>query len=289
MSSIEKLYCCPSCKGSLKKGEKAFFCKKCKVNYKIVKGIPIFLKEASLTEYSNYQIEYFTNSIKEPPIFISWMDKYMQRLFENLHFKKNTVILDLATGDGYGALKLAKKGYDVIALDFTFSCLLRIQKEAKRQKIADKIHLICADATALPLKEASIDITIANAILEHIPQERKAISELRRVSKKAAGLMVVVPLAYRYLWPFFLPANYYHDKRIGHLRRYSKKDFELKFKSWKIKKIYYTGHLIKVALFLVAYIFKIRALDKPAERADEFFMNTPYGASNITVFLTKMK
>ncbi len=286
-TEIPNMFCCPTCKGSLKKDKQILLCKKCKSEYNVLNDIPILLKESLLTKYSFKQIEYFSDSIKEPPIFIGWMDSFMQRLYQNLNFTKNTLILDLATGDGYSALKLAKKGYDVIALDFTFPTLLRLKREAKKQKLLDKIHFVCADATALPLKNRFVDITIANAILEHIPKERKAISEVNRVSKKRAGLMVVVPLAYRYIWPFFIPVNYYHDKRIGHLRRYSKKDFESKFKSWNIKQVYYTGHLIKVALFLIAYTFKLRFLDNTAEKTDSLFMNKPYGASNITVFMTK--
>lgn len=287
--TLNDLFCCPTCKGLLQKNKNSLICKKCKTTYKIVQGIPVLLKESLLTDYAIGQIDYFTESVNKPPIFIAWMDTFMQRIFLNLPLKKNSVILDLATGDGYCALKLAQKGYDVIALDFTFETLIQLREKAKHLKVDKKIHLVCADATQLPLKNKKVDVVIANAILEHIHKEKTAIKEMDRVCKKNAGLMVVVPLAYKYLWPFFIPVNYYHDKDIGHLRRYSEKDFQKKFKSWKIKQIYYTGHLIKVTLFLVAYVFKWRSLDKPAEKSDEFFMNRPYGASNISVFLTKIK
>lgn len=288
LSQILQYLACPVCKGTLK-NDKNLFCIKCKTKFTVVKDIPVLLKKKHMTEYFESQIDYFDDYSKEGPIFTSWMDSYLERLFKNLPFKKQAVVLDIATGDGYIALALAKKGYTVISLDLTLSLLLKLQKEAKKQKIADKILFVCAEATSLPIRNNSIDIVTANAIIEHIPEEKVFINEIGRVSKKNSGLMIATPLAYYRLLPFFIPFNYWHDKDIGHLRRYTGESLKKKFSQWDMVNVYYTGHIFKASLFLLAYIFKLPQLDALAEASDSPFLHIPYGGSNITAFFKRKK
>lgn len=260
-------------------------CINCNHKYEFKNEIPILIDKIS--PYNEGQIQYFDEYSKDGPIFTAWMDSYLKRFFENLNPKKGNVVLDIATGDGYMAIELAKRGFKVIALDLSLAMLLKLKEKVKRLGIESKVLLVCADATFLPIKNKIADIVTANAILEHLPEEKEAIKEIERVTKYGAGLMVATPLAYRYIWPFFIPINFYHDKKIGHLRRYTRKKLEERFINWKTINVFYTGHLLKVLLFILAYIFRFRSLDKTAEKVDNLFKNIPYGASNITIFFRK--
>ena len=51
-----------------------------------------------------------------------------------------------------------------------------------------------ADICALPFKDNSYDLILCNHVLEHIPNDRKAMSELYRVLKKGGTLIAQVPL-----------------------------------------------------------------------------------------------
>jgi SAM-dependent methyltransferase len=51
------------------------------------------------------------------------------------------------------------------------------------------------DITAIPFPEASIDMLICNHVLEHVPDDRKAMSELFRVLKPGGRAIVQVPMA----------------------------------------------------------------------------------------------
>jgi len=51
-----------------------------------------------------------------------------------------------------------------------------------------------ADICALPFQDNSYDLILCNHVLEHIPNDRKALSELYRVLKKGGTLIAQVPL-----------------------------------------------------------------------------------------------
>jgi len=51
-----------------------------------------------------------------------------------------------------------------------------------------------ADLCALPFEDNSYDLILCNHVLEHIPNDRKALTELYRVLKKGGTLIAQVPL-----------------------------------------------------------------------------------------------
>lgn len=73
-------------------------------------------------------------------------------------------------------------------------------------------------ATNIPFKEGSFDIICMIDVLEHIKEQDLAISEAKRVVKKQGFIFIVGP-AFPLLWSS-------RDRRLGHLRRYIKKDLE---------------------------------------------------------------
>ena len=51
------------------------------------------------------------------------------------------------------------------------------------------------DATAIPLEGGSVDFIICNHVLEHIPNDKKAMSEFYRVLKLGGAALLQVPMA----------------------------------------------------------------------------------------------
>jgi ubiquinone/menaquinone biosynthesis C-methylase UbiE len=58
------------------------------------------------------------------------------------------------------------------------------------------VKIIKADITNIPFEDNSFDIIICNHVLEHIPDDRLAMSELYRVMKKGAWAILQVPIDY---------------------------------------------------------------------------------------------
>jgi SAM-dependent methyltransferase len=77
-----------------------------------------------------------------------------------------------------------------------------------------------ADACALPLGERSVDAVLSANLLEHVPDDDRALEEIARVLRPGARAVVVVPVG---------PGNYdYYDRFLGHERRYARGELAAK-------------------------------------------------------------
>ena len=164
------------------------------------------------------------------------------------------------------AIELAKLGFNIIATDLTFAELVKLKANILQLKLERKILLVCASSEDLPIKTGVADGMVANAILEHLPHEKKAIKEIERVLKYGASLMLAMPIQLQYVWPFLWPVNILHDRRIGHLRRYTRANILEGFHRFREMKTYYTGSLGKIVCLAFKMLTKDSRWDKRAEK-----------------------
>ncbi len=75
-----------------------------------------------------------------------------------------------------------------------------------------------ADATALPVADASIDLVVAFDVLEHIEDDEAAVAHVFRALRPGGRYLVAVPCDPR-LWSA-------HDEAVGHVRRYTRATLE---------------------------------------------------------------
>jgi SAM-dependent methyltransferase len=59
------------------------------------------------------------------------------------------------------------------------------------------VKITKADITAIPFEAESFDVILCNHVLEHIPDDRKAMSELKRVLKPGGWCILQVPIDYK--------------------------------------------------------------------------------------------
>jgi ubiquinone/menaquinone biosynthesis C-methylase UbiE/uncharacterized protein YbaR (Trm112 family) len=283
---LSKYLCCPKCKLKFCNN---FYCKYCKIKYKVIEGIPVLINASKLTNQIFKQTKYFENEsvLKIKYVFENWQLKYVNIFKKYLKFNSNTVIVDNGTGSGYMAIELAKMGFNVIATDITFAELFKLKKILVKLKLVDRVLPICCLSEDLPIISNSIHGLVANAVLEHIENDKNAVIEIKRVLKNKSPLMVTTPLSYKYIWPFFWLINYIHDKRIGHLRRYDDGMLINLFTGFDKIQIFYTGHLLKVFGVIINRIFNLKTIDDWIEKIDILSCNIKYGASNIIIIFIK--
>jgi SAM-dependent methyltransferase len=108
----------------------------------------------------------------------------------------------------------------------------------------------------LPFEDAAFDLVTATDVLEHIPDDRAAARELRRVAKPGGSLLITVP-AYEWLWS-------QHDDSHHHQRRYTLRQLRstLIGAGWRpVVQTYFNS-------ILLAPIALVRTISKNGERSD---------------------
>ncbi|WP_439594862.1 methyltransferase domain-containing protein [Falsiroseomonas sp.] len=98
-------------------------------------------------------------------------------------------VLDVASGEGYGAAILASLARSVVGVEIDQDSV----DHAKAQYASDKLRFLQGDALALPLPDASIDLVVSFETLEHLPDQAKFLSEVRRVLRPGGLFLVSTP------------------------------------------------------------------------------------------------
>lgn len=106
-------------------------------------------------------------------------------------------------------------------------------------------RLLRADACQLPLADRSVDAICSANLLEHVPDDRRALREIARVLRPGGRAAIVVPAG---------PGTYdYYDRFLGHERRYGRGELAGKARAAGLSTIEecYLGSLIYPAFWLV--------------------------------------
>jgi len=94
-------------------------------------------------------------------------------------------------------------------------------------------ELVKSSADKLEVENERFDLVTGFDILEHMEDDRQALSEMYRVCKKGGHILLTVP-AHRFLWSG-------HDRALGHKRRYSHEEIKIRIESagFEIRKLSY--------------------------------------------------
>jgi SAM-dependent methyltransferase len=145
--------------------------------------------------------------------------------FDKLGVRSGQRVLDLGCGAGRHAFELYRRGADVVAFDQDVAELENVavmfaaMEEAGEVPDGGRATTMSGDALALPFPDDHFDHVIASEILEHIPEDEKAMHELVRVVKPGGRVSVTVPRWFpeRVCWAL---SDAYHEVEGGHVRIY---------------------------------------------------------------------
>ena len=96
------------------------------------------------------------------------------------------VVLDIASGSGYGSYELAKTASKVIGVDVDQDAI----DYAKAKYKKPNLKFIKSNGLRIPLDDNSVDMVVSMETIEHIEDDRAFIDELHRVLKPN-GLVVI--------------------------------------------------------------------------------------------------
>ncbi len=156
----------------------------------------------------------------------------LKKIMSLIPKRKNIKILDAGCGEGqllsmiskkFGSLNLKLYGTDITTISL---------KSAKKRIKNTKFSL--QDLRNLDYKDEFFDIIICTEVIEHIPEYKKVLKELKRVLKKVGTLIISFPN--EFLWTisrFFLRRKPIREP--GHVNSFSPKKI-IKEVNLKVKK-----------------------------------------------------
>jgi ubiquinone/menaquinone biosynthesis C-methylase UbiE len=98
--------------------------------------------------------------------------------------------LDVGCGSCTHSLRLARRGFDVLAIDVSESVLEMAREKVQASGMEDRIRLQRMNLCALTFSDASFACILCWGVLMHVPDVGRAISELARVLRPG-GMLVV--------------------------------------------------------------------------------------------------
>lgn len=142
---------------------------------------------------------------------------------ERLELPRDAEILDAGCGSGRELQDLAAYG-NVHGIELDPDAAAYAASRAVGEVQVGRVE-------ELPWEDGKFDLITCLDVLEHVPDDRGAMVELRRVSKPGGWLLATVP-AYPSLWSL-------HDKANHHYRRYSRRSLQsvLASAGWNLQRI----------------------------------------------------
>jgi len=185
---------CPICKSSVKRGADIFQCQndRCKYSFPVLNGIPVLIDEKNsvfkISDYVTNKETFFkkTNRFKAffsrllPSIGVNTAGKANYRKMKSLLLERsaNPRVLVLGGGIlGEGLRELLDTGIELVETDVA---------------LMQRTQLV-VDAHSIPFADGVFDGVIAQAVLEHVADPVKCVSEIHRVLKPDGIVYVEVP------------------------------------------------------------------------------------------------
>lgn len=184
---------------------------------------------------------------------------------------KGVRVLDIGCGPGFLSHYLAREGYEVTGVDFSFQFI----KAAKSSwGSAPNLNFLKTDVTNLPFEDSSFDAVVANYTIEHILDVEKALQKMARVLKPTGVMFLTFPNLLSPLRPL---------KRFFALKHQEK--YGVETGDTRLQSLVIFGRNVSLIVkkkFSSKVVFNYRKPD--LEHADEYF-EQGFGADYDSVYL----
>jgi SAM-dependent methyltransferase len=153
--------------------------------------------------------------------------------FDQFPVTPGELLLDLGCGGGRHAFEAYRRGARVVAADLDHGELVSVSGMLGAMAAAGEVTVpgaavaLRCDGTNLPFGSGVFDKIIVAEMLEHIPDDQRAMAEVARVLKPGGVAAVTVPawLPERVCWAL---SDAYHEVPGGHVRIFTRAELTTK-------------------------------------------------------------
>lgn len=113
----------------------------------------------------------------------------MHRYALSIEYVKNKVVLDIASGEGYGSNILAQYAKFVTGVDICEESV----KNANQKYLKPNLNFKKGSTSKIPLEDNSVDVVISFETIEHHNQHNEMMLEIKRVLNTNGTLIISTP------------------------------------------------------------------------------------------------
>ncbi|MGH8221321.1 MAG: class I SAM-dependent methyltransferase [Steroidobacteraceae bacterium] len=140
-------------------------------------------------------------TLGKPAVHRQWIDHYyhaesplyeaaFNRIIALLAPHRTATFLDAGCGDATQTIRLARRGYRVVALDFSQYVLGEARKKVAGCGLDDRVRIEHGSLLRLPFADGAFEYVLCWGVLMHIPELETAIAELARVVRPNGFVIV---------------------------------------------------------------------------------------------------
>lgn len=115
--------------------------------------------------------------------------EHLHRYALSSMFVKDKIVLDIASGEGYGSFLMSKIARKVIGVDIDNDAVI----QAKVKYRNENLHFLIGSADNIPLENSSVDVLVSFETIEHHDKHEEMFLEVKRVLKPNGILLMSSP------------------------------------------------------------------------------------------------
>ena len=102
-------------------------------------------------------------------------------------------LVDFGCGNGAQTLLFAGDFDRVTGVDVSETYLEDFRREIVTRQLGGQVAAVATEGGPIPLPDGVADVVTSFTVLEHVPDEQAALSEMRRILRPAGKLIITVP------------------------------------------------------------------------------------------------
>lgn len=121
---------------------------------------------------------------------------YSRDSIEHLHryaivsdYIKDKIVLDIASGEGYGSNLMSKKALFVYGVDIDNKAV----QDAKLKYKKENLEFLTGSASEIPIEDNSVDVVVSFETIEHHDKHNEMMTEIKRVLKPKGLTIISTP------------------------------------------------------------------------------------------------